>query len=75
MGFMHQLASATLAALFSIAMLFAAHCFTEYRAVRNPAIAAVPPSSSPLQRRPAVARTDVPRGLGDLSVNWDDGAI
>lgn len=75
MGGMNQLASATVAVVFSTAMLFAAHFFTEYRATRSPAIAAVPPFSSPLDRRLPADRTDSSRKMGYITVGWPSGAI
>ena len=38
----HQLASASIAAVFSLGMLFAAHLFTEYRSGRVAALVPVP---------------------------------
>lgn len=49
----HQVASASVAAVFSISMLLAAHFFTEYRSSRMPAIAdhAIPAGTVLLRSR------------------------
>jgi hypothetical protein len=44
MGAIEQLASASLAALFSIGMLIASHIFMEYRLNRSPTISVVEPA-------------------------------
>jgi hypothetical protein len=43
MGAIHQLASASLAAVFSIGMLMTAHLFIEHRSARSAAISAAQP--------------------------------
>ena len=43
MGAIDQLASASLAALFSIGMLIASHVFMEYRSSRTPAVSVAEP--------------------------------
>jgi hypothetical protein len=48
MGSVHQLASASLAAAFSIGLLVTTHLFIEYRSAKNPAIAIVQSIPSPI---------------------------
>jgi hypothetical protein len=43
MGLVDQVASASLAALFSIGMLIASHVFMEYRSARGPSVGVVQP--------------------------------
>ena len=43
MGAIDQLASASLAALFSVGMLIASHIFMEYRSARSPTVNVVQP--------------------------------
>jgi hypothetical protein len=43
MGAIEQLASASLAALFSIGMLIASHAFMDYRSSRNPTVSVLQP--------------------------------
>jgi hypothetical protein len=62
----HQVASASVAAVFSMSMLLAAHFFTEYRSSRMPAITLVRPPMA------AVARTT---GNGLIVAEGYNGAI
>jgi hypothetical protein len=48
MGGVHQLASASLAAAFSILLLVTTHLFIEHRSARSPAIAIVRPIPAPI---------------------------
>ena len=64
----HHLASASIAAVFSIGMLLAAHLFTEYTSRRTFAIASV--------QRPVAGLTLQSRGdVNSVSVTWRNGAI
>jgi hypothetical protein len=48
----HQVVSASIAAIFSISMLLAAHFFTEYRLSRTPAIATMQSHAGTMLVRP-----------------------
>jgi hypothetical protein len=48
MGGVHQLASASLAAAFSLILLVTAHLFIEHRSAKNPAIAVAHPIVGPI---------------------------
>ena len=48
MGGVHQLASASLAAAFSILLLVTTHLFIGYQSAKNPAIAVVHPIPGPI---------------------------
>jgi hypothetical protein len=48
MGAVHQLMSASLAAVFAIGMLVAAHLFTEYRSSRELSMVTMPSLTRPL---------------------------
>jgi hypothetical protein len=62
----HQVASASVAALFSIGMFLAAHLFTEYRSSRMPAITIIQPSVA------AVGRA---ADSGSFAANWGNRAF
>jgi hypothetical protein len=62
----HQAASASLTAVFSVGMLFAAHFFTEYRSSRIPAIA--PIQSPVLVRENEIRRPTNRQNCGMLAV-------
>jgi hypothetical protein len=62
----NQVASASVAAMFSIGMFLAAHLFTEYRSSRMPAITII---------KPPIAAVGGTSESGSLSANWFDGAL
>lgn len=67
----HQLASASVAAIFSISMLLAAHLFSEYRFSRMQAVFTVQlPAATP-----AVSKLPFGPNVGPLLGSWSNGAL
>jgi hypothetical protein len=64
----HQVASASIAAVFSVGMLLAAHLFTAHTSSRTSAVMSG-------QRPGAAASTRSRIDANSLSVNWRNGAI
>jgi hypothetical protein len=70
---MQQVASASVAAIFSVSMLFAAHVFSEYRSSRTQTFTAIQLPSAALSVRPQAL---FEAGIRDpLSGNWRDGGF
>lgn len=69
----HQMVSASIAAIFSISMLLAAHFFTEYRLSRTPAIATMqsPAGTVLVHRAGRLKQFD----SASILPSWPNGAI